>query len=247
MLGRFLEFSIVTPDIRSSLDFYSRLGFSPAEVGEAWAHPYAVVTDGRIVLGLHQAAAFASSLTFVKPELLKHVDRLEQLQIALEFRRLGNDVFNEVGWLDPGGHLIRLVEARTFSPPKRTPMQRSALGYFMEIALPAPTCSASLEHWEKLGFVGMEEATPLPHIGCTSDTLDLGLYEPADVRTPALWFEADDFDATLDALTSLGVPRSPRRPSLMGKHKVMVITAPEGTPIFVTDAADPDGRSAAPR
>ena len=56
MLGRFLEFSLATPDIQASLDFYTRLGFSQAEVGEAWSHPYAVVTDGRICLGLHQEA-----------------------------------------------------------------------------------------------------------------------------------------------------------------------------------------------
>ncbi len=56
MLGRFLEFSLATPDVRASLDFYTRLGFSEAEVGEAWPHPYAVVTDGRICLGLHQQA-----------------------------------------------------------------------------------------------------------------------------------------------------------------------------------------------
>ncbi len=51
MLGRFLEFSLATPDIQASLDFYTKLGFSQAEVGEAWLHPYAVVTDGRICLG----------------------------------------------------------------------------------------------------------------------------------------------------------------------------------------------------
>ena len=47
-MGRFLEYSLATPDIQASLDFYTRLGFSQAEAGEAWSHPYAVVTDGRI-------------------------------------------------------------------------------------------------------------------------------------------------------------------------------------------------------
>ena len=30
MLGRFLEFSVATPDIRDSLDFYTKLGFTQA-------------------------------------------------------------------------------------------------------------------------------------------------------------------------------------------------------------------------
>jgi len=55
VLGRFLEFSLATPDIRASLDFYTGLGFSSADVGDAWPHPYAVVTDGRICLGLNKS------------------------------------------------------------------------------------------------------------------------------------------------------------------------------------------------
>ena len=79
MLGRFLEFSIAAPDIRASLDFYGELGFSEAEVGEAWTHPYAVLTDGRICLGLHEQSAFAPSTTFVMPDLLQHLDGFAQL------------------------------------------------------------------------------------------------------------------------------------------------------------------------
>src|SRR6202451_2185261 len=94
MLGRFLEFSLAAPDIQASLDFYAELGFSCAEVGEAWPHPYAVVTDGRICLGLHQEPIPAPSLTFVKPDLLKHLEVLERRGIEFEFRRLGHEALN---------------------------------------------------------------------------------------------------------------------------------------------------------
>ena len=94
---------------------------------------------------------------------------------ALEFRRLGNDVFNELGWLDPSGHLIRLVEARTFSPCKRAATEMSLCGYFAEIALPSAELRRAKEYWEKLGFVGMDELeAPLPHVSCTSDSIDIG-------------------------------------------------------------------------
>ena len=119
MLGRFLEYSVAAPDIQASLDFYLRLGFSQAQVGETYAHPYAVVTDGRICIGLHQIMMPAPALTFVKPELLRHLTEFESLGIDFEFRHLGNDVFNEVGWFDASGDLIKLIEARTFSPSKR--------------------------------------------------------------------------------------------------------------------------------
>ena len=68
-LGRFLEISIGTPVIRESLAFYESLGFVQAAVGETWSHPYAVVTDGQLFIGLHGRDVPSPSLTFVLPEL----------------------------------------------------------------------------------------------------------------------------------------------------------------------------------
>jgi catechol 2,3-dioxygenase-like lactoylglutathione lyase family enzyme len=237
VLGRFLEFSLATPDIRASLDFYTRLGFSQAEVGEAWSHPYAVVTDGRICLGLHQKAMPAPSITFVKPDLLKYVQPLEQIGLEFEFRRLGNDVFNEVGWLDPSGHMIRLIEARTFSPSKRLGTETSRCGYFLEIALPSPAPEASKEHWERFGFVGVDECDdPLPHVACTSDYLELGLYDPAHLRRATLRFEVDDVGGTLARLAEIGVSPAGEIPSPLRRLPAAMLIAPEGTPLLLSAA-----------
>jgi catechol 2,3-dioxygenase-like lactoylglutathione lyase family enzyme len=235
VLGRFLEFSLATPDIQASLDFYTRLGFSQAEVGEAWTHPYAVVTDGRICLGLHQEAIPAPSITFVKPGLLKHLEALEKQGLKFEFRRLGNDVFNEVGWFDPSGQLIRLIEARTFSPSKRVGTDTSKCGYFLEIALPTPILDVSKAYWEEFGFVGIDETDdPLPHVSCTSDFVDLGLYDPAHLRRSTLRFEADDVGGTLARLAEIGISPSGEIPLPLRTMPAAVLTAPEGTPILLS-------------
>ena len=240
MLGRFLEFSIVTADIRASLDFYRRLGFSEAEVGEAWAHPYAVLTDGRICLGLHEESAFVPSTTFVKPDLLQHLDNFEKLGLEFAFRRLGNDVFNEIGWLDPSGHLIRLVEARTFSPSKRKTAETSLCGYFREIGLPATSRDAAKIHWETFGFVGIDELDgALPHVSCTSDTIDVGLYEPAHLREPTLLFEVDEINEALAGLSAAGIDPNGRLPSPLRQLPAAALLAPEGTSIIVCAALDP--------
>ncbi len=237
MLGRFLEFSLATPDIQASLDFYSRLGFSQAEVGEAWRYPYAVVTDGRICLGLHQHALPAPCMTFVKPDLLKHLGYLEELGLELEFRRLGNDVFNEVGWFDPSGQMIRLIEARTFSPSKRGGTETSRCGYFTEIALPTPDMEESKSYWERFGFVGMDESNDrLPHISCTSDYVDLGLYEPSHLRRSTLRFEVDDVGGTLARLAEVGIAPAGEIPAPLRQVPAAVLVAPEGTPILLSAA-----------
>jgi catechol 2,3-dioxygenase-like lactoylglutathione lyase family enzyme len=235
VLGRFLEFSLATPDIQASLDFYSRVGFSQADVGEAWQHPYAVVTDGRICLGLHQQALPAAAMTFVKPNLLKHVDGLEELGLEFEFRRLGNDVFNEVAWFDPSGQLIRLIEARTFSPSKRAGIDTSQCGYFIEIALPTPDLQESKSYWERFGFVGIDETNDrLPHISCTSDYIDLGLYEPSHLRRSTLRFEVDDVGGTLARLAEVGISPVGEIPAPLRQVPAAVLVAPEGTPILLS-------------
>ena len=260
MLGRFLEFSIATPDIRASLEFYGKLGFSQAQVGEAWAHPYAVVTDGRVCLGLHEELIPAPSLTFVKPNLLKYLGVLEKhggsgapgsrapgsgapgsrAPVHLEFCRLGNDVFNELGWLDPSGHLIRLVEARTFSPSKRRTTDTSLCGYFLEVALPAPRRDAAKEFWENLGFVGMDEPdSPLPHVACTSDSINIGLYDPAHLRSPTLLYDAGDVGGTLARLAEAGILPTGQLPLPLRQLPATLLTAPEGTPILLLSELPP--------
>jgi catechol 2,3-dioxygenase-like lactoylglutathione lyase family enzyme len=234
VLGRFLEYSIPTPDIRASLDFYVKLGFSQAEVGETWPHPYAVVTDGRIHLGLHRLAKEEPVLTFVKPHLLRHLAALERVGVQFEVRRLGNDVFNELGWLDPSGHRVRMVEARTFSPTKREATKTSLCGYFTEIALPSPAMEDAKQYWEGLGFVGMDEFdSPLPHVSCTSDSIDVGLYEPGQLPLAALVFDAGDVRSTLQRLADAGVSPSAQLPRPLRQLSAAMLTAPEGTSILL--------------
>lgn len=238
MLGRFLEYSVATADIQASLDFYTRLGFSQAEVGETYVHPYAVVTDGRICIGLHQTSLPAPSLTFVKPELLKHLNALEQLGVEFEFRHLGNDVFNEVGWFDSSGALIKLIEARTFSPSKRAGHETSRCGYFLEVVLPTPDRIAANSLWENFGFVGLDEADELlPHISCTSDTIDIGLYDPTVLRRACLRFEADDVGGTIAHLAEQGIATSGELPPALRGVPAAMLAAPEGTLLLITAPA----------
>ena len=78
MIGRFLEISVHAPDTLASLEFYEALGFSQAATGEAWPYPYAVVTDGRLGIGLHQRELPQSPLlSFVLPDLHRRLDALE--------------------------------------------------------------------------------------------------------------------------------------------------------------------------
>jgi hypothetical protein len=146
-------------------------------------------------------------------------------------------VFNEVGWFDPSGQLVRLIEARTFSPSKRLGLDTSQCGYFLEIALPAPSLDEAKSYWERFGFVGIDEPDDrLPHVSCTSDYVDLGLYDPAHLRRSTLRFEVDDVGGTLARLAEIGISPAGEIPPPLRHVPAAVLTSPEGTPILLTEA-----------
>jgi hypothetical protein len=234
MLGRFLELSVHAPSVLESLEFYQKLGFTQAQVGEAWSHPYAVVTDGRLFIGLHQYEFDSPSLTFVKPDLSRHIDELEGFGIEFAFRKLGNDVFNEAGFHDPDRVMVTLLEARTFSPPTREPGETSWCGYFSEIGIPARDPDRSKDFWERLGFVATDELSkPFRRISLTSDFLDLGLYATRELRRPVLSFVDPEMSSRLNHIERLGIERSPSLPGIFDPDGTSMLVAPEGTVLLL--------------
>lgn len=234
MLGRFLEISLHAPDIVGSLSFYEQLGFTQASVGEIWRHPYAVVTDGRLFIGLHDYEFQSPALTFVQPDLERHVAALERAGHEFAFKKIGADVFNEAGLLDPAGQMIALLEARTFSPPERRSHEMSRLGWFEQAILPVNDLDASVTFWEGLGFVPAEEnEQPFPHIGLTSDSLNVALMRSRGLGQAGLMFRDASMPERIRRLADAGIEFSPELPAGLNPARYALLIAPEGTPLLL--------------
>lgn len=239
MLGRFLELSLHAPAILESLAFYERLGFSQAAVGEVWQHPYAVVTDGRLCIGLHRYEFQSPALTFVQPDLERHVAEIEKAGHEFAFKRVGADTFNEAGFLDPGGQMIALLEARTFSPPERRSHEMSRLGWFEEVALPVLNLDESVAFWEGLGFVQAEESEqPFPRIGMTSDSLNVALMRSRGLGRTTLVFRDASMPSRIRHLSDSGIAFSPELPVGLDPACYALLVAPEGTPLLLATSDD---------
>jgi catechol 2,3-dioxygenase-like lactoylglutathione lyase family enzyme len=237
VLGRFLEISVRSADLPESLAFYESLGFVQAVTGDARPHPYAVVTDGRMYLGLHGAGDDDPTLSFVHPDLAQHSPSLEALGIELEFARLGAEQLHEVGFLDPAGQRVTLLEARTFSPPAAPP-KPSYLGYFEEFGIPTPDLERCATFWETLGFVAFEpERVPFTRIIATGRDLNLGLYD-VDLRSPVLAFSAPDMPERIAMLRERGLRFVGRLPRGMNAREHALLIAPEGTGLLLTTSAE---------
>lgn len=235
MLGRFLEISIRTPEIQASLEFYESLGFVQAPVGETWPYPYAVVTDGRLFIGLHGAVIRSPALTFVLPDLARGLDRLRQHGIELDQERIGNDVFNQATFTDPTGLCVNLLEARTFSPPAEA--TSTSCGYFVELGLPVRDAEPGRRFWEPLGFVAMEEELlPFARTQLTSDRLNLGLYRARAFRQPLLTFEDPHTRERLTRLRERGFTLLDEMPDSLDDSTNAILEAPEGTRLLLMQA-----------
>ena len=229
MPGRFHELSVSTPDIRASIEFYEGLGLWQAPTSDVWPHPYGVVTDGRIALGLHETPDFAA-LTFIDTDIAAVADSLSAAAVPLRLRQTDPEVFNQIEFDDPAGHKIRMLAARTFSPADRPEEHSSRLGYFAHYSMPAREPSPVAGFWEALGFVAMpQEEEPYAHQSLTSDGIDLALHSPRLLPAPALVFCEEDMAIRIEHLRHSGVAFDSSLPRGLAARGTALIEAPEGT------------------
>lgn len=238
LLGRFLEVSVHAADVLESLQFYESLGFVQAATGDVWPHAYGVVTDGRLAIGLHQSGFEAASLTWVMPGLARHAPALEALGIEFEFARFDEVSFNELGFLDPSGQPVTMLEARTFTPPNLPPAHETQLGYFAEFAIPTTDLEVAAAFWDRLGLVAFEsERRPFGKVVLAGRDLNVALYD-LDLRAPVLTFSSPDMPARIAQLRDRGYPFVERPPRGLGAGDTALLRAPEGTLLLLTTSRD---------
>ena len=233
MLGQFLEFSVHAPDIIESLAFYKTLGFSELESGDIWPHKYAVVSDGHLCIGLHERAFEEPTVTFVHRDLAKQARAMSDHGFDFNFLRIDTDVFNELGFRDPNGHMISMIEARTFTPPDED-VGKSMCGEWFELSLPAKDAMRSGRFWAPLAPVMIElREEPTPHLRFDAAGMSLGLSEHNALKTPSPCFVCDDLTSVLSDVERHGleIDTNPRYES-----SFISIESPEGTTLYLFEA-----------
>ena len=239
MLGKFHEISVQTADIAASIAFYERLGFSHCGTTDTWPHPYGVMTDGRLYVGLHQYKFPSPTFTYVQPDVAQHVHGIEKLGVEIAWKRFGDDAFNEFGFLDPSGQAVRVQEAPTHFSSDGDRGESSLCGDFAEYSVPSPEFEPMREFWEKLGFVALTETdVPYVRMSMTSDYLDLAVHRARTLDQPMLVFAAADMGERIDRLRSLDVVMADDLPRGLDPRHGALLRAPEGTALLLISAVD---------
>jgi len=239
VLGKFHEISVQTTDIADSVAFYERLGFAHAGTTDTWQHPYGVMTDGKLFLGLHQFKFPSPTITYVHPGVAEHSHVIERQGIDIAWKRFGDDAFNELGFVDPSGQPVRVQEAPTHFASDRERGESSLCGDFAEFSLPAGEFEPMRAFWEPLGFVALGESeTPYLRMSMTSDHIDLAVHRPRTLDRPMLVFATADMGERIERLRALGVGMSNDLPRGLDPRHSALLEAPEGTALLLINAID---------
>lgn len=228
-VGQFLEFSIRTPDILESLHFYKTLGFVELEIGEMWQHKYAVVSDGELNIGLHDREFDSPAITFVHPDLAKRALSMADHGFEFQFMQLDEDAFNELRFSDRDGHMITMLEARTFHVSEEAEND-SICGRWFELTLPVRDALHAAGFWAPIApsLLEMREE-PTTHMRFEASGVPLGLSESIAVKAPSLCFRCPDRHGLMGLLEQNNLPFE-KFPGYEGAF--VAITAPEGTTLF---------------
>jgi catechol 2,3-dioxygenase-like lactoylglutathione lyase family enzyme len=233
VLGKFHEISIETGDIANSVAYYERLGFSQCGTTDTWPHPYGVMTDGRLYIGLHQFKFPSPTITYVHPGVAEHAPVIERLGIDIAWKRVSDEAFNEFGFLDPSGQTVRVQEAPTHFASEFGRGETSLCGDFAEYSLPF----AEFEPMRAFVALGETDA-PYVRMSMTSDHIDLAVHRPRTLDQPMLVFAAPDMGERIERLRSLGVAMSDDLPRGLDPRSAALLRAPEGTALLLINAVD---------
>lgn len=233
MIGRFLELGLPTDNILDSIGFYEELGFKQLNTGDIWQHPYAVLSDGVINIGLHAIELPAPMMTFVLPDLANDLVEFRSRGIEFEVEKTGNHQFNELVFIDAEETCcIRVIEARTFSPAPFDQTE-STLGRFHEITLPVIDVTAASAFWQRLGLTELEQTEePYPQARLQGDGIVLGLHCTPAIREPALSFRSENMSRQLAKMEQIGIRMGGAKAPL----GVKTLRSPENLAIFMQGA-----------
>lgn|SRR5690606_36622582 len=236
--GRLLEISICVDEPAAALATFRALGLREVPVGDFGPGPRAVVSDGRLAIGLYSTELDGPSPTFVRPNLRSHVRALEAAGAELLDADLAEDTFHRAMFRDPNDLRVTLLEARTFPPVQPEPGLVSACGRFVELSVATHSLEESTSFWTALGFSVVAEGDS-PHASrrLEGSGLALGFHETGRFRT-ALTFAAPQLEARLEYLRMKGFEPRGSSPLTAGDARSATLVAPGGVQFYLLDVGD---------
>ncbi len=148
---------------------------------------------------------------------------------------IGGEVFNEVGFRDPAGQPVRLLEARTYSPSDRSALEPSRCGAFRGLSMPAADFEPARRFWEdaRIRRRASSNRTPIPICPCRGKVSSWHCTGRSSALEPLLVFRDPAMPERIARLRELAVcPLEPPPRGLDARDNAL-LRAPEGTALLL--------------
>ena len=161
--------------------------------------------------------------------------QLAALGVEVGHARLDEASLNEAEFRDPSGLCVRLLEARTYSPPALDPSFESALGYFEGYLIGTDDLASAGSFWERFGFVAFQDAGDAempPRLVASHRDVNLVFLE-LETQAPMLYFSAPDMQQRLARLRERGCIFARRMPRALQPLGAAVLETPDGMQVLL--------------
>ncbi len=179
-LGENLEIALSVNDLETSLAFYKQLGYSQFSDPFAEPHPWLVLSDGDIHLGLHQYEQPSPALVYFSNQFKQVVDYLRRRDIPLIDKMEMEGQLISVAFRDPNGQHIGVVDLMGAQIPVPPIEHSTHMGKFGEFSIPTRDLQVSLEFWRQFGFEASEYSDPYPWGILRDGVITIGLHQSTE-------------------------------------------------------------------
>lgn len=226
--GNTVHISLSVKKLAVSLEFFGTLGFRKSDSREDGQNPWALISDGRMLIMLSQNPFPSPGLTYYAPDMKKRVEQIEQSGFKFDDILSAGGKFSSAVVRSPGGVGFSLIAFDDKALPKIKEPFEVKCGSFQELSVPVNDIKISRQFWQNLGFkpAAGDSATG-PVATLTDGLIRLGLYQNAVFPSPALTYSVKDLKINLQLLEQAGIPIGKQPAALQGKQRVLQIVSPD--------------------
>lgn len=213
--------TINTPDLKASVKFYKKLGFSELFRGD-FPFPLVQLSDGQIQIMLRHTPEKYFALTYypgdidaVAAELAAEGIEPFEKNISdsdyLKFYRMKTPegfvvsmVMLIESFTQPAGPTMLTMSPQDYSNPEK--YTNKTAGMLGEIAYPVKDLDVSIAFWQKLGFKVLSKyGEPRPWAILADGLNVVGLHQADDFDQPAITYFASDMAVRIESLKAAGI------------------------------------------
>jgi catechol 2,3-dioxygenase-like lactoylglutathione lyase family enzyme len=242
-----ISIAMATPDLKASLDFWTKLGFTVIEQGDA-PYPFAYITDGSALIGLFEDGdnylGFCMWVEDVDSKVKQFLDAgflldndFDDMKVVITPDSLTGIAILGTKNTFPAIPIKSMLHLNDNDYGNENAFPNKMLGIFGEFSIPVDTLNQHISLWEvdDIGLYFKDHYSARHYAILTDGEMIIGLHEDAEFTECAITYFAPDARKLIEKIKAKGITDIKDLTDKMPKDgdKHFIITTPEGKQLFL--------------